>query len=84
MERPAGTGGLGYVRALDGVRAVAILAVIFHHGHVFSGGAFGVDVFFVLSGFLITSLLLAEWDATGALSLRGFYDCGPKTMLSHP
>jgi peptidoglycan/LPS O-acetylase OafA/YrhL len=59
--------------ALDGVRGVAILGVLFSHFGLLPGGAFGVDAFFVLSGFLITSLLLGEWQATGTISLRLFY-----------
>src|SRR5215203_7472672 len=67
---------LGRVRALDGVRGVAILLVIGAHyvSPVVGGGNIvGVQLFFVLSGFLITSLLLAEQDRTGAISLRLFY-----------
>lgn len=59
--------------ALDGLRGVAILLVIAVHGWGFSGGALGVDLFFVLSGFLITDLLLAEHERVGRISLRGFY-----------
>ena len=64
------------MRALDGVRGVAILLVIGAHyvSPVVSGGNIvGVQLFFVLSGFLITSLLLAERARTGAISLRLFY-----------
>ncbi len=60
--------------ALDGLRAVAVLVVIFYHagvGHV--PGDLGVSIFFVLSGFLITWLLLREADATGTASLPAFY-----------
>jgi peptidoglycan/LPS O-acetylase OafA/YrhL len=65
---------LGYVPALDGVRGVAIaLVVAFHAYHWPVGGFLGVHVFFVLSGFLITSLLLDEWTRTGRISLRSFY-----------
>jgi peptidoglycan/LPS O-acetylase OafA/YrhL len=65
---------LGYVPALDGLRAAAIALVVCHHyfGWPFGGGV-GVDLFFVLSGFLITSLLLEERTATGAIRLRRFY-----------
>jgi peptidoglycan/LPS O-acetylase OafA/YrhL len=65
---------LGYVSALDGLRGVAIALVVSHHffGRPF-GGSLGVDLFFCLSGFLITTLLLEERAATGDVSLRGFY-----------
>jgi peptidoglycan/LPS O-acetylase OafA/YrhL len=59
--------------ALDGLRAVAILGVILYHARVLPGGFLGVDVFFVLSGFLITSLLISEWDERGGVSFRDFY-----------
>ncbi len=72
-----------YVPALDGLRAVAVgLVLLFHypwqqnaffHPNPYRGGFLGVDVFFVLSGFLITSLLLQEHEATGRVSLRNFY-----------
>jgi peptidoglycan/LPS O-acetylase OafA/YrhL len=71
------------VAALDGIRALAAIAVLlFHHGpllptaafrYLASGGWYGVDVFFVLSGFLITSLLVSEERKTGKISLRRFY-----------
>ncbi len=64
--------------ALDGVRAVAVLAVVLFHaapiaGWHLDGGFIGVDVFFVLSGYLITTLLLREWAATGRLRLGAFW-----------
>jgi peptidoglycan/LPS O-acetylase OafA/YrhL len=68
---------------LDGVRGLAILLVLFTHlggqpgpqwfWQTTQGGRVGVDVFFVLSGFLITSLLLSEWDRNGSISLPRFY-----------
>ena len=66
---------LGYRPSLDGLRGVAVLVVMAHHAYVpfFRGGGVGVDIFFVLSGFLITSLLLEEWRRTQDISLRGFY-----------
>jgi len=65
---------LGHRPALDGVRAVSVLAVMGFHCALIPGGGFlGVDVFFVLSGFLITNLLLEERAATGLLDLRRFY-----------
>jgi peptidoglycan/LPS O-acetylase OafA/YrhL len=66
---------LRYNPALDGLRGVAILLVILSHAHVplFDGAFFGVDIFFVLSGFLITSLLFMEWRASGQLDYWRFY-----------
>lgn len=65
---------LGRVPALDGVRGVAILLVLgWHADGLLPGGSLGVNLFFVLSGFLITSLLIDEHHATGHLSLRSFY-----------
>ena len=55
------------------MRGLAIIAVILYHSGFLPGGYLGVDVFFVLSGFLITSLLLTEWRDAGAISLRRFY-----------
>jgi peptidoglycan/LPS O-acetylase OafA/YrhL len=64
---------LGQRPALDGLRAVAILAVIAYHDGRLPGGFLGVDVFFALSGFLITTLLLQEWDKLGSISIGRFY-----------
>ncbi len=63
------------VPALDGLRALAIIAVLLYHaGFGFARGGFlGVDAFFVLSGFLITGLLVGEHTKTGSISLRRFY-----------
>lgn len=67
-----------YWPSLDGLRALAIVPVVWHHiggyrGGVLGAGALGVELFFAISGFLITSLLLRERDATGEISMRGFY-----------
>lgn len=60
--------------ALDGLRAVAVFIVAFYHcGVSFVPGGVGVLIFFVLSGFLITHLLLKEEDRYGQISLRHFY-----------
>ena len=66
---------LGHRPELDGVRGLAILLVFGLHLRLpwMPGGAFGVDLFFVLSGFLITVLLVEEWAQTGAISLRAFW-----------
>lgn len=66
---------LGYRPALDGLRALAVVAVVLYHGGVgwTRGGFLGVDVFFVLSGFLITSLLVQEWMRTGTIRLGAFW-----------
>ena len=66
---------IAYQPALDGVRAVAVSAVLLFHGGVpgFEGGYLGVSVFFTLSGYLITSLLLHEHQRSGTIDLPGFY-----------
>jgi peptidoglycan/LPS O-acetylase OafA/YrhL len=65
---------LGYVPALDGLRGIAIaLVVTLHYTDWPYGGAYGVDLFFVLSGFLITTLLLEEREKTGRIRLGRFY-----------
>jgi peptidoglycan/LPS O-acetylase OafA/YrhL len=74
--------GLGYRPALDGIRAMAILAVFaFHTGTPLVGGFIGVDIFFVLSGFLITTLLLQEWSRTNTLRLGHFYRRRARRLL---
>jgi peptidoglycan/LPS O-acetylase OafA/YrhL len=64
-----------YQPALDGIRAAAVVAVFAYHLGLddFEGGYFGVDAFFVLSGFLITTLLLKEWNQTRTISLTAFW-----------
>jgi peptidoglycan/LPS O-acetylase OafA/YrhL len=74
---------LGHHAALDGFRGVAVLLVVAYHassGNV-PGGFLGVDVFFVLSGFLITSLLLREHDRTGRIHLGPFYARRARRLL---
>ena len=65
--------GLGHIAALDGLRGAAVVAVLLYHGGYLTGGYLGVDLFFVLSGFLITSLLLAEHRRTGRIKLTAFW-----------
>jgi peptidoglycan/LPS O-acetylase OafA/YrhL len=74
---------LGYVGALDGVRALAVVAVVLYHGGVAAvrGGFLGVDVFFVLSGFLITSLLLRELERDDRLRFGRFYERRARRLL---
>jgi peptidoglycan/LPS O-acetylase OafA/YrhL len=71
--RRAGTGHR--VAQFDGLRAIAVIAVMAYHLHGTwgIGGLFGVDLFFVLSGFLITGVLVGERRTRGAISLGGFY-----------
>ncbi len=64
---------LGHRRWLDGLRGIAVLIVVAYHVHLIKGGCFGVDIFFVLSGFLITTLLVEEWRVRGAIDLKRFY-----------
>lgn len=74
---------LAYQPALDGLRAVAVLAVLLYHGGAtwMRGGFLGVDLFFVLSGYLITTLLLAEWGRNGNISLRRFWGRRARRLL---
>lgn len=66
---------LDRVRALDGLRGLAVLAVMFHHANFpyLEGGFLGVDVFFVLSGFLITALVVGELETNQRFDLLRFY-----------
>jgi peptidoglycan/LPS O-acetylase OafA/YrhL len=86
MDQPTGTPpthaaylAMRSFGALDGLRCLSILAVVYHHAHgalawgrASERGFLGVDLFFVLSGFLIVTLLLRERDQTGRVSLRNF------------
>ena len=80
---------LAYRPDLDGVRALAVLAVLGFHANyhqrvlwsIFGGGFLGVDIFFVLSGMLITQLLLSEWSHRGTVSLRAFYERRSRRLL---
>ena len=64
-----------YRPEIDGVRAIAILPVIIYHinGNWLPGGYLGVDIFFVLSGYLITTLLILEYEKTQKIDLAGFW-----------
>src|SRR6202000_1096668 len=68
---------------IEGLRAVAVLAVVLFHADVpgVGGGYVGVDVFFVISGFLITGLLWREANTTGTVGLRRFYGARARRLL---
>ena len=71
-----------YRREIDGLRAIAIVPVVlFHVGYsLFSGGYVGVDVFFVISGYLITSIIINELD-TNTFSLKKIYERRARRIL---
>jgi peptidoglycan/LPS O-acetylase OafA/YrhL len=85
--RQAAAGGgerrLPYRPALDGIRALAVAGVLAYHADLpfARGGFLGVDAFFVLSGYLITSLLLAEWQARGTIDLPAFWARRARRLL---
>jgi peptidoglycan/LPS O-acetylase OafA/YrhL len=66
---------LPYMPGVDGLRAVAVIAVLLYHANFgfIPGGFLGVEVFLVISGYLITSLLLLEWIRTGSVDLKDFW-----------
>ena len=74
---------LAYLPALDGVRAFAVVGVMMFHGGIpfMTGGFMGVDAFFVLSGFLITSLLIGEWRQTLTIRLGAFWARRARRLL---
>src|SRR3954453_7511133 len=71
--RSATSPRLKHEPALDGLRGAAVAGVLVFHGGHLTGGFLGVDAFFVLSGFLITSLLLTEVRSTGHVGLAHFW-----------
>jgi peptidoglycan/LPS O-acetylase OafA/YrhL len=87
VDSRAGAGAIEpkrrHFRGLNGIRALSVLAIIaFHSGLSWiPGGYYGVDAFFVLSGFLITTLLLEEWGATGRIGLRRFWGRRARRLL---
>ena len=74
---------LEYQPAIDGLRAVAVALVLLFHGGwaLFSGGYVGVSLFFTISGFLITSLLVHEFESTTTISISDFYVRRLKRLL---
>ena len=72
---------ISYRPEIDGLRAIAVLSVIFYHSTksvgsfvLFPGGFLGVDIFFVISGYLITSIILKEIHMTKSFSFKNFYE----------
>jgi len=74
-KRSEAHGSLPYLPGLDGLRALAVMGVLLYHADLgwTPGGFLGVEVFFVISGYLITSLLLAEWNRRGSISFKAFW-----------
>ena len=74
---------LTHVNGLDGLRGLAVIAVVLFHGGISwaNGGFLGVELFFVLSGFLITSLLLREWLMSGTVILGQFWARRARRLL---
>jgi peptidoglycan/LPS O-acetylase OafA/YrhL len=79
---------INYRPEIDGLRAIAVSAVILYHAQItifdqnfFEGGFIGVDIFFVISGYLITSLILKELESTGKFSFRYFYERRARRIL---
>jgi peptidoglycan/LPS O-acetylase OafA/YrhL/lysophospholipase L1-like esterase len=79
--RVGGVFGLGHVLGLDGLRGVAVVGVLLFHGGFLVGGFLGVDLFFVLSGFLISCLLLGEWVGSGSVGLGRFWGRRARRLL---
>ena len=79
---------INYRPEIDGLRAIAVSVVILYHAQlnildikIFEGGFIGVDIFFVISGYLITSLILKELESTGDFSFRYFYERRARRIL---
>jgi peptidoglycan/LPS O-acetylase OafA/YrhL len=82
-QQGRGSTQAGFRPDIEGLRAVAVLAVVLFHAYVpgVGGGYIGVDVFFVISGFLITGLLWREANSTGTVGLRRFYGARARRLL---
>ncbi|MGA0878296.1 MAG: acyltransferase family protein, partial [Ilumatobacteraceae bacterium] len=67
---------VGHLPALDGIRGLAVVIVLLYHHSTswMTGGELTVSMFFTLSGFLITRLMVNEWNSSGTVSLRRFYE----------
>lgn len=71
-------GRTGYLRGLDGIRALAVILILAYHywpagNRILKGGFIGVEIFFVISGFIITHILINEWDEKGSIDLKNFW-----------
>ncbi|NND75733.1 MAG: acyltransferase, partial [Ilumatobacter sp.] len=75
QRRSKGISQVPYLPGLDGMRALAVVAVMLYHANSswLKGGYIGVEVFFVISGYLITLLLIAEKEQQGVVSLKNFW-----------
>ena len=64
-----------YIKQIDGLRGISILSVILYHffPEIFVGGFIGVDIFFVISGFVISKILIEEFYSTKTISIKNFY-----------
>jgi peptidoglycan/LPS O-acetylase OafA/YrhL len=86
MSSKNSTGKIGvkYISSIDGLRAIAVTAVVLYHLGIswIPGGFLGVDLFFVISGYVITRLILDSINQSSALDLRAFYAARLRTNLS--
>ncbi len=64
-----------YIKQIDGLRGISVLSVVLYHffPNIFKGGFVGVDIFFVISGFVISKILIEEFETTKGISLKNFY-----------
>ena len=79
---------LSYRAEIDGLRAIAVVSVILYHAKIvlfgrdwFEGGFIGVDIFFVISGYLITRIILSELQSKGSFSFLNFYERRSRRIL---
>jgi len=66
-------GQIAYVAGVDGLRGLAVISVLIYHGGLLAGGFLGVEVFFVISGYLITRILVQEWRSYGRIDVPAFW-----------
>src|SRR5947208_13928071 len=83
VEADIKRGTVPYRPGIDGLRALAVVAVLLYHADVswLPAGFLGVDVFFVVSGYLICSLLVAEWTREGRIAFRSFWSRRARRLL---